>query len=106
MPYPTPRPIKRRTFLKGAAGLVILAGCGGSQKGAQTAPAGAAPAVKNSEPSKKLSGSLKILMWSHFVPRHDKWFDKFAPDWGKQVGVDVTVDHIKKIGRASCRARV
>jgi spermidine/putrescine-binding protein len=95
MTYPTgPRTIKRRTFLQGAAALVILAGCGGSQKGAQTAPTGAAPSVKSTEPSNKLSGSLKILMWSHFVPSHDKWFDKFAPDWGKQVGVDVTVDHI------------
>lgn len=33
-------------------------------------------------------------MWSHFVPSHDKWFDTFAVDWGKQVGVDVRVDHI------------
>ena len=32
------------------------------------------------------------------MPRHDEWFDKFAQDWGKQVGVDVTVDHIEVTG--------
>ena len=38
---------------------------------------------------------LKILQWSHFVPRYDKdWFDNFAQKWGKANDVDVTVDHI------------
>ncbi|MGH8903228.1 MAG: carbohydrate ABC transporter substrate-binding protein, partial [Egibacteraceae bacterium] len=37
---------------------------------------------------------LRILMWSHFVPQHDRWFDQFATQWGRQVGVNVTVDHI------------
>jgi hypothetical protein len=86
--------IKRRTFLQGAAGAVILAGCGGENKPAAQAPAGGAPAVEFTEPSAKLSGDLKILMWSHFVPQHDKWFDPFAKDWGKKVGVNVTVDHV------------
>jgi multiple sugar transport system substrate-binding protein len=45
-------------------------------------------------PSAKLSGDLRILLWSHFVPSHDKWFDPFAKNWGKEVGVNVTVDHI------------
>jgi multiple sugar transport system substrate-binding protein len=33
-------------------------------------------------------------MWSHFVPSHDEWFDKFTKDWGKRVGVEVSIDHI------------
>ena len=38
---------------------------------------------------------LKILVWSHFVPRFDKeWFDGFAKKWGEANGVAVTVDHI------------
>lgn len=38
---------------------------------------------------------MKILQWSHFVPRYDKdWFDGFAKKWGKAKGVEVTVDHI------------
>ena len=39
--------------------------------------------------------SLKILVWSHFVPRFDKdWFDGFAKKWGESRNVQVTVDHI------------
>jgi ABC-type glycerol-3-phosphate transport system substrate-binding protein len=45
-------------------------------------------------PSQQLSGDLKILQWSHFVPRYDTWFDPFASAWGDEVGVNVTVDHI------------
>jgi spermidine/putrescine-binding protein len=88
--------MKRRTFLQGAAaGAIVLAGCGGENKQpAQTAATGNAPGVEFTEPTAKVSGDLKILMWSHFVPKHDKWFDPFAKDWGKKVGVNVTVDHI------------
>jgi len=91
--------ITRRRFIQGAtaAAVVVLAGCGGDEE-TTTAPTGKAPRAKFSEPDAKLSGSLKILMWSHFVPRHDKWFDKFAEDWGSKVGVDVTVDHIEVTG--------
>lgn len=40
-------------------------------------------------------GQLSLLMWSHFVPRHDEWFDnEYVPAWGEENGVDVTVDHI------------
>jgi ABC-type glycerol-3-phosphate transport system substrate-binding protein len=89
-----PTRIRRRTFIQGATAAVILASCGGDEEDAQEVT-GEAPAVQLEEPSSKLSGDLKILLWSHFVPRHDKWFDKFAADWGKEVGVNVTVDHIE-----------
>jgi maltose-binding protein MalE len=92
------RAITRRRFIQGStAAAVLLAGCGGDEETAN-APTEGAPKMKFSEPDAKLSGSLKILMWSHFVPRHDKWFDKFAKDWGQKVGVDVTVDHIEVTG--------
>jgi hypothetical protein len=93
-----PLSLTRRRFIQGttAAGL-LLAACGGDEETVE-GPTGKAPAEKFKEPSTKLSGSLKILMWSHFVPRHDKWFDQFATDWGKKVGVDVTVDHIEVTG--------
>jgi ABC-type glycerol-3-phosphate transport system substrate-binding protein len=92
----SPLRMRRRTFLQGAAaGAVYLAaGCGSEDKSAQPTTKGAAPNVEFAEPTAKLSGDLKILMWSHFVPRHDKWFDPFAKDWGTKVGVNVTVDHI------------
>jgi ABC-type glycerol-3-phosphate transport system substrate-binding protein len=89
--------ITRRRFIQGAtAAAVVLAACGGDEE-TVGGPTGEAPGVGFEEPDQKLSGSLKILMWSHFVPRHDKWFDKFAMDWGSKVGVDVTVDHINVV---------
>ena len=91
----------RRQFLRtvGVTGLgAALAACtseegGGGPGGGQEAT-GQAPATTFTEPSAKLSGDLKILLWSHFVPSHDEWFTPFAQDWGKKVGVNVTVDHI------------
>ncbi len=37
---------------------------------------------------------LHIVQWSHFVPRFDEWFDKYAQEWGDENGVKVIVDHI------------
>jgi ABC-type glycerol-3-phosphate transport system substrate-binding protein len=91
----------RRQFLRalGVAGMgAAMAACasepgGGGPGGGQEAE-GKAPEVTFTEPRSKLSGDLKILLWSHFVPSHDEWFGPFAQDWGKKVGVNVTVDHI------------
>ncbi len=102
-----PRPLwtpDRRQFLRvmGIAGVgAAMAACssepgGGGPGGGQQAT-GQAPATTFTEPASKLSGDLKILMWSHFVPSHDSWFDPFAKDWGKKVGVNVTVDHIDNV---------
>ncbi|GAA5135138.1 ABC transporter substrate-binding protein [Pseudonocardia adelaidensis] len=57
-------------------------------------PAQPAPTGTFTQPASPLSGSLSILMWSHFVPAHDAWFDPWVKDWGQRVGVQVTVDHI------------
>lgn len=67
---------------------------GGAGPGGAAPPATGAPTETFQEPASKLSGDLKILLWSHFVPSHDTWFDKFAKDWGAKVGVNVTVDHV------------
>ncbi|MGE3659695.1 MAG: ABC transporter substrate-binding protein [Pseudonocardia sp.] len=88
----------RRRFLQ-AAGLVtlggVLAGCGGDGGGAAPAePTRPAPAEVFTPPASTLSGALSILMWSHFVPAHDVWFDPWVKQWGSRVGVNVTVDHI------------
>ncbi len=93
-----PLVITRRRFIQGSAATMVLAGCGGSADSGDEAtapPTDAAPAETFTEPTKRLSGELKILLWSHFVPRHDTWFDQFAQDWGEKVGVKVTVDHIE-----------
>jgi multiple sugar transport system substrate-binding protein len=73
--------LSRRDFLKATAGGAALAS--------------ALPTARVfSKPSQQLSGELKILQWSHFVPNHDIWFDAFARQWGEENGVTVTVDHI------------
>src|SRR5215475_7078983 len=93
-----PRGLTRRTFLlsSGTAALGgTLAACSGkTPASAPASPSEPAPSTTFAEPASKLSGELRVLLWSHFVPSHDKWFDPFAQDWGKRVGVDVTVDHI------------
>jgi multiple sugar transport system substrate-binding protein len=38
--------------------------------------------------------NLRLLIWSHYVPAYDVWFDKFAKEWGDKTGVKVRVDHI------------
>jgi multiple sugar transport system substrate-binding protein len=38
--------------------------------------------------------TLRILQWSHFVPRYDRWFNPYAKKWGDEHNVDVIVDHI------------
>jgi ABC-type glycerol-3-phosphate transport system substrate-binding protein len=89
-------PMSRRRFLQ-ASGLALVAvACGGDGgEPIQEGPAEeGAPEVEFLEPTTQLSGELNILLWSHFVPRHDEWFDAFATEWGQEVGVDVTIDHL------------
>jgi ABC-type glycerol-3-phosphate transport system substrate-binding protein len=88
-------PHSRRHFLHsmGLAAVGASAAARGWRPGTTEPPGGAPDEVFN-EPASALSGSLRILLWSHFVPSADEWFDPFAQAWGEQVGVDVTVDHI------------
>ena len=67
------RRFSRREFVK-AAGKALVAG--------------ALPAVScrkgpgRAKPGRK---TLKILQWSHFVPRYDRWFDNvFTKEWGEK----------------------
>ncbi len=99
-----PLGMSRRTFMEAAAAAALLAACGRSNNrpGPSGTTAGAAPGTtigepketRFTEPATKLSGSMSILLWSHFVPAHDKWFDPFVKDWAQKVGITVTVDHI------------
>jgi ABC-type glycerol-3-phosphate transport system substrate-binding protein len=84
--------LSRRRFIQASAGLTVLVACGRSARDA----GGGDTSVTSTlvEPTTRLSGDLRILQWSHFVPRHDQWFDPFAAEWGRQVGVNVSVDHI------------
>ena len=96
-----PYEISRRRFLQVTGATMAgaaLAGCTAEEQAVQPTPASNVPTPTTTftEPTRKVSGELKILLWSHFVPAHDQWFDPFVQDWGKQVGVNVTVDHINQ----------
>jgi multiple sugar transport system substrate-binding protein len=71
--------ITRRGFVKGAG--VALA-------------AGALP-VSCARKAASARKTLRIVQWSHYVPRYDLWFDKvFTKEWGEKNGTEVIVDHI------------
>src|SRR5690242_2394858 len=52
-------------------------------------------------PSVAADKELKIVLWSHFVPAYDKWYDQFVKDWGAANGVNATVDHIPHLELAA-----
>src|SRR5437867_405107 len=45
-------------------------------------------------PAQLKGTSLRVLLWSHFVPAYDAWLDDFAKKWGEKNGVKVRMDHI------------
>ncbi len=110
--------------LVGGAATSLLAACGGGgaaptpapAKPAESKPAEAAkPAESKPAESKpaeaakpadkpaqagpvakpKAGASLRILVWSHFVPAYDEWLDNYAKQWGETNKVEVKVDHIR-----------
>ncbi len=90
--------VNRRTLLKGAAAVAAvpaLASCIGAQNtGGGAATSTAAASAAGSGAVKKLSGSLNVLQWSHFVPDFDTYLDRWAADWGAKNGVTVKIDRI------------
>ncbi|HEU5213423.1 MAG TPA: ABC transporter substrate-binding protein [Gaiellaceae bacterium] len=80
--------VTRRELLRRAGMGALVLAYGAS--GAKTAVAGVTRFA-----GRELSGTLKILQWSHFVPAYDKWFDgTYIKDWGQKNDVQVTVDHV------------
>ncbi|MGH3097284.1 MAG: ABC transporter substrate-binding protein [Streptosporangiales bacterium] len=91
--------LSRRRFIELSALAALTTACSkapGTEGagGGASSTASPAPSPTFLEPSTKLSGKLRILQWSHFVPHYDKWFDPYVQQWGKHVGVDAKVDHI------------
>ncbi|MGH8991718.1 MAG: ABC transporter substrate-binding protein [Acidimicrobiia bacterium] len=76
----------RRDFLR----LAALAGAGAALGGCSErgrAKTASAPAASDR--------TLRIAMWSHFIPRFDAWFDEeYTRGWGERSDVEVVVDHI------------
>ncbi len=80
----------RRTVLKGAGATLSLAAATPFFR----TGAGAAT-LRQTPTTADISGTeLRILLWSHFVPRHDEWYDRFVAEWGEANGVTTQVDHI------------
>lgn len=114
----------RREFLTRALGggaVLLAAACGpsGAQQAPTAAPAAApttAPAAKPSTapaggaaptaagqptagaktkaPANIQGTEITLLQWNHFIPTADPFFKQQAADWGKQSGVNVTVETI------------
>src|SRR5438132_10384227 len=66
-----------------------------------TAPAGAATsapqptaAAKTTAPANISGAEVTLLQWNHFIPTADPFFKQQAADWGKQTGVNITVETI------------
>ncbi|MGE5290225.1 MAG: extracellular solute-binding protein [Micromonosporaceae bacterium] len=78
----------RRDFLRTSGAATIMLGAGSTFL---SACAGATGVGGGKSGGKK---TIKILLWSHFVPRYDKWFDAWAQKWGQANDVTVVVDHI------------
>ena len=76
----------------GLATVPLFAACAPAPKAPQPTPAlGRVEAAPGRAPA---ADQLSLLLWSHFVPDFDKWFDTFAQDWGIKNGVQVRVDHV------------
>ena len=88
----SPAPTSRRDFLKQAGTAGVLLGSGSALLSACSTATG----VGGGSQSSASKGTIKILLWSHFVPRYDTWYDPWAKKWGEQNGVNVVVDHINQ----------
>src|SRR5215471_16860739 len=87
----------RRDFLKKAGTAGVLLGSGSALLSACSAATGTGGSAATSASK----GTIKILLWSHFVPRYDTWYDPWAKKWGEQNGVNVVVDHIDQADLAT-----
>ena len=79
----------RRDFLKTSGAATVMLGVGSTLLSACAGATGVGG--KNSS-----KGTIKILLWSHFVPRYDTWFDAWAKKWAQNNGVSVVIDHISQ----------
>lgn len=79
-------PLSRRQVLRAAGGGLAAVSVGSALAACSGGPVSSAGSGK---------GSLSLLLWSHFVPVFDKYFDNWAQQWGQKNHVNVTVDHVQ-----------
>ena len=78
------RALSRRDFIKASGVAAAALGVGPALLTSCTAGGGG---------SRK---GFSILLWSHFVPKYDTWFDGWVKDWAQKKKITVTVDHINQ----------
>ncbi len=79
------RTLSRRDFMKTSGVAAVALGVGSPLLASCTAGGGGG----------KKSG-FSILLWSHFVPKYDTWFDSWVKDWAQKKKITVAVDHINQ----------
>ena len=83
--------LKRRDFLQASAVAALgLAGGGAGLLGCD----GGSTTMMMPDSGMRPETELRILLWNHFVPQHDRWFDPFAQAWGEANGVNVSITHV------------
>src|SRR6266851_5103838 len=87
----------RREFLVsalGASAVLLSAACGGAAQPAAPATTAPAAAKPTTAPANVSGATVSLLQWNHFIPTADPFFKQQADDWGKQTGVNITVETI------------
>src|SRR5205085_5485013 len=62
--------------------------------GAETTAQQPTAASKTTAAGNISSAEVTLLQWNHFIPTADPFFKQQAADWGKQTGVNMTVETI------------
>src|SRR5216683_6619362 len=77
-----------------AAAQPTAAGAAAKPTTAAAAQPTAAAAAKPTAPANISGATVSLLQWNHFIPTADPFFKQQADDWGKQTGVNITVETI------------
>jgi multiple sugar transport system substrate-binding protein len=86
-PQPTSAPAAKPTTAAAAAAAPTAAPTAAAKPAAAATPAAAAPAAIG-------GAEVSLLQWNHFIPTADPFFKQQAADWGKQTGVNITIETI------------
>ncbi len=84
-------PFSRRKFLQAAGGGLAALGAAPALAACSGGPATSASSGGSGGSGGK---NLRLLLWSHFVPAFDTYFDNYAKTWGQKNHINVVVNHV------------